>query len=123
MWHHVAGIVAAHFRRPYLNRLLQKLLREGSPGAANKVGESFVRPVFEARKRILEAGMAAGEFRQVEPELIGFAIDGACAQVFSSAASRRTVLGDGALSLDLMQRYAKSTADLIVEGLRAAPRA
>jgi TetR/AcrR family transcriptional regulator len=123
MWHHVAGIVAAHFRRPYLNRLLQKLLREGSPGAANEVGESFVRPVFEARKRILEAGMAAGEFRQVEPELIGFAIDGACAQVFSSAASRRTVLGDGALSLDLMQRYAKSTADLIVEGLRAAPRA
>lgn len=123
MWHHVTGIVAAHFRRPYLNRLLQKLLREGSPGAAEEVGESFVRPVFEARKRILEEGMAAGEFREVEPALVGFAIDGACAQVFSSAASRRSVLGDGALSADLAQRYAKSTADMIVQGLLARARA
>lgn len=119
MWQHVAGLVGAHFDRPYLNRLLQKLLREGSPEAAKEIGDIFHRPVFEARKAILEEGVASGQFREVDPQLIGFAIDGACAQIFSSAASRSAILGDGALTPELARRYGESTADLIVNGLRA----
>jgi TetR/AcrR family transcriptional regulator len=119
LWRHVAALVAAHFERPYLNRLLQKLLREGSPAAAAQLGEKFVRPVFERRKEILAEGASRGEFRDVDPGLVGFAIDGACAQIFSSAASRSTILGSGTLSADLARRYAELTADIIVQGVQA----
>ncbi|WP_408587935.1 TetR family transcriptional regulator [Novosphingobium sp.] len=117
---HVTGIIHAYYKRPYLNRLLQKLIREGSPSAAEEVSDFFVRPVAEARAAIILEGMASGEFRPVEPRLIGYALEGACAQIFTSSASREAVLGDGTLSPELVAAYAKSTADLIVRGLLSA---
>jgi AcrR family transcriptional regulator len=118
--HHVTGVIHAYYKRPYLNRLLQKLIREGSAEAAREVGEFFVRPVAEARSAIIAQGIASGVFRNVDSRLIGYALEGACAQIFTSAASRQAVLGDGALNSELVERYAKSTADLIVGGLLAS---
>lgn len=116
---HVTGIVQAYYKRPYLNRLLQKLIREGSQEAAEEVSAFFVRPVSEARTAIIAQGIESGEFRAVDPKLVGYALEGACAQIFTSSASRAAVLGDGKLDQELVSRYAKSTADLIVNGLLA----
>ncbi len=115
--HHITGIIHAYYKRPYLNRLLQKLIREGSREAADEVSDFFVKPVADARNAIIADGIASGEFRAVDASLVGYALEGACAQIFTSAASRQAVLGDGSLSSDLVERYAQSTADLIVAGL------
>jgi AcrR family transcriptional regulator len=117
--HHVTGVIHAYYKRPYLNRLLQKLIREGSLEAAEEVGEFFVRPVAEARSAIIAEGIASGVFRPVDARLVGYALEGACAQIFTSAASRQAVLGRGDLDRDLIDRYARSTSDLIVNGLLA----
>jgi TetR/AcrR family transcriptional regulator len=119
--HHVTGIIQAYFERPYLNRLLQKLIREGSPEAAEEVSDFFVRPVAEARSEIIQQGIKDGSFRDVDPRLIGYALEGACAQIFTSSASRKAVLGDGALTRELVDAYAASTAELIVGGLMLRP--
>jgi AcrR family transcriptional regulator len=119
MRRHVAGVISTYFERPYLHRLLQKLMREGSTTAVEEVNAFFVRPVFEARRQIIEEGMRSGEFRTVNPNLIGLAIEGACAQIFSSPAFRKAVLGDGAIDRVLVEPYIASTADLILNGLRA----
>lgn len=116
---HIKGLIEAYFERPYLNRLLQKLLREASPEASGKVGLSFVKPVVEARRAIIADGIARGEFRAVDANLVSFAIDGACAHLFSSVQSRRTILGEGALDHALVERYARTVSDLIVGGLLA----
>lgn len=116
---HVTGIVHAYYKRPYLNRLLQKLIREGSREAAEEVSAFFVRPVAEARTEIIAQGVRSGEFRAVDPKLIGYALEGACAHIFTSSASREAVLGNGILDLELVNRYARSTADMIVNGLLA----
>jgi AcrR family transcriptional regulator len=118
---HITGIIHAYYKRPYLNRLLQKLIREGSREAAQDVSDFFVRPVAEARSEIIAQGVASGQFRPVDPRLIGYALEGACAQIFTSSASRQAVLGDGALTRELVERYAQSTADLIVYGLLIHP--
>jgi AcrR family transcriptional regulator len=115
--HHVTGIIHAYLKRPYLNRLLQKLIREGSAEAAEEVSDFFVRPVAEARSGIIQQGVEDGSFREVDPRLIGYALEGACAQIFTSSASRQAVLGDGALTHELVDAYAASTAELIVGGL------
>ncbi len=114
---HVRGLVEAYYARPYLHRLLQKLLREGSPAASARVAETLVQPVAEARRAIVAEGVAQGTFRPVDPGLIGFAIDGACAHIFSSEQSRRTILGDGALDHALVRRYAREVSELVVNGL------
>ena len=118
---HISGIIRAYHQRPYLHRLLQKLIREGSHEAAEEVGAFFVRPVAEARRQIIGAGIKNGEFREVDPNLISFALEGACAQIFTSSEAREAVLGEGTMSDVLLERYATSTSDLIVAGLRAAP--
>jgi TetR/AcrR family transcriptional regulator len=120
---HITGIIRAYAKRPYLNRLLQKLLREGTHEAAAQVGSFFVHPVAIARRRIIEAGIATGEFRDVNAALVSFAIDGACAQIFTSPEAREAVLGDGAMNDDLLERYATSTADLFIAGLRPSSTA
>lgn len=120
---HISGLIEAYFERPYLHRLLQKLLREGSPAASAAIGMKFVKPVAAARHAIISAGIAAGEFRQVDSGLIGFAIDGACAHIFSSAASREAIFGTGALERALVERYAAEVSELITRGLLTDSRA
>ncbi len=117
--HHVTGVIHAYYKRPYLNRLLQKLIREGSREAAEEVSNFFVKPIAEARSAIIAEGIATGDFRRVDAPLVGYALEGACAQIFTSSASRRAVLGDGGMTKALIEQYAKSTADLIVGGLLA----
>jgi len=114
---HVLGVVRAYYRRPYLHRLLHKLLREGSRAAAALVSDFFARPVFEARRKILEDGMAQGYFRKVDPWLIAEALEGACAQIFASSASHAAALGVDQLNDEMVERYAQSTAELLVRGL------
>ena len=117
--HHVAAMVRAFHERPYLHRLLHKLLREGSRETTAVVTDFFSRPVADARRRIIEEGVAQGLFRSVEPELVGYAIEGACGHIFNSPASRSAVFGEGTLDPVMVERYANSTAELIVRGLLA----
>src|SRR3546814_2867425 len=85
---HIKGLIETYFERPYLHRLLQKLLREGSAEASGKVGIRFVQPVAAARRTIVAEGIRRGEFRtDIDAGLVGFAIDGACAHIFSSVRS------------------------------------
>lgn len=116
---HIKGLIEAYFERPYLHRLLQKILREGSPDASANVGEWFVKPVADARRTIIAEGIARGEFRRVDASLISFAIDGACAHIFSSIEGRRAVLGSGVLDRALMERYVGTISELIIRGMLA----
>lgn len=119
---HIRGMIEAYFARPYLHRLLQKLIREGSPEASQKIGQYFQGPVASARRTIIEEGIRRGEFQPVEIELVNFALDGACAHIFSSVEARRVLLGDGALDRPLIDRYVRTVSRLIIGGLSAPPR-
>jgi TetR/AcrR family transcriptional regulator len=114
---HIKGLIEAYFERPYLHRLLQKILREGSPEASANVGTWLVKPVADARRTIIAEGRARGEFRDVDASLVSFAIDGACAHIFSSVEGRRAVLGTGTLDRALAERYVKTVSDLIIRGM------
>lgn len=115
---HVNGLIETYFERPYLHRLLQKLLREGSPDASAKIAHALVKPVADARRTIIAAGTACGEFRDVDASLISFAIDGACSHIFSSIEGRRAVLGDGVFDRDLLERYKETISEFVLGGVR-----
>ncbi|MBN9002990.1 MAG: TetR family transcriptional regulator, partial [Rhizobiales bacterium] len=66
---HIAGIMKAYYRFPYMNRLIHLLLHESSAEAADEVSKFFVAPLLDFHRRLLAEGVAAGEFREVDPVL------------------------------------------------------
>ncbi|WP_324071102.1 TetR family transcriptional regulator [Sphingopyxis sp.] len=115
---HIKALVEAYYARPYLHRLLQKLLREGSAEVSRQIGDQFVAPVAQARRRIIAQGIADGEFRDVDARFVSLIIDGACAHLFSSAEGRRAVIGHGRLDRALVDNHARTVADLVTGSLR-----
>jgi AcrR family transcriptional regulator len=112
MRRHIVAVVETYFYRPYIYRLLHALLRNSTPKIAREVGDFFIRPLAEARKKMLQDGFKSGAFRKVDPMLTHCAIHGACANIF-------VVYGFQAVDEALCRRYADATADLIVRGLAA----
>jgi TetR/AcrR family transcriptional regulator len=114
---HIVGVVMTFFRRPYLNRLLHALIRNTNLAVAVQVSNFFVRPLAEARKRILNEGIERGVFREIDPMLAHCMIDGACAQLFASQTQLQVVFGIERIDEELSRRHAETVADLIIRGL------
>jgi AcrR family transcriptional regulator len=120
---HIAGIIKAYHRFPYLNRLIHRLLYESSEASAKEVSRFFAMPVFEFQRRLLEEGVAAGEFRKVDPVLFYISLIGACDHLFHGRTAMSPVLGIGAVTEDVRRRYVAHMTELICGGILKAPPA
>src|SRR3954451_21376036 len=92
---HVGGIIRAYHRFPYINRLIHYLLHESSQEAADEVSQFFVAPLLDFQRRLLETGVAAGEFRPVDPVLFYTSLIGACDHLFFGRHAMSRVTGVG----------------------------
>lgn len=116
---HIAGIVRTYSRYPYLVGLLNHLLRETQGDASERIKASFVTPLIDAQRRIVEEGVAAGQFRPIEPDHLYFIIVGACQYLFSSRVAFAEIMG-GKLADDALARdFPATVLDVILNGLRA----
>ena len=115
---HVTGIIRNHARHPYLNGLLNRLVRDSGNEASERIKANFVEPLINAQRRIIEQGVAAGEFRAIDPDHAYFLIVGACQYLFAT----RVPFGDlmnGAPSQDTFVRtFTAEAVDFILRGLR-----
>jgi AcrR family transcriptional regulator len=117
MRRHIAGIVNAYYRVPYLNRLIHLLLHQGSPATAKEVHRFFVGPLFEFVRRLLDEGVAAGEFRKVDPALFYISLYGACDHLFYSRQMNSQIVGSRSISDELRRRYIHHMTVLTLGGL------
>src|SRR3978361_2473785 len=67
---HIAGIIRAYHRFPYMNRLIHSMLHESSAEAADEVSQFFVAPLLDFHRRLLAEGIKAGELRTIGPGLV-----------------------------------------------------
>lgn len=120
---HVAGIINAYHRFPYLNRLIHLLLYESGDEAADAVSRSFVKPVFHFQRKLLEEGVAAGEFRKLDPVLFYTSLIGACDQLFHGRQAMSRALGIGGVTDEVRRRYIDHMTELICGGiLKVTPK-
>ena len=116
---HIAGIARTYSSYPYLVGLLNHLLRESRSDASERIKASFVTPLIDAQRRIIEAGVAAGQFRAVDPEKLYFVIVGACQYLFSSKVAFANIM-NGKLDDPQFERdFPATVIDVILNGLRA----
>ncbi|UOM34742.1 TetR family transcriptional regulator [Acuticoccus sp. I52.16.1] len=117
MKYHLSALIKMYFYRPYLNRLLTAVMRDGNEPAAREIALSYCAPIIEAYQRMVEDGVAKGEFKHVDAKFLYFTIIGACDQIFSARYVLRYVHGIEEVDDDLRRAYARQVIDLIMCGL------
>ncbi|CAL74848.1 putative transcriptional regulator, TetR family [Bradyrhizobium sp. ORS 278] len=114
---HISGIIRAYHRFPYMNRLIHYLLHESSPEAADEVSKFFVAPLLEFHRRLIEEGVAKGEFRAVDPVLFYTSLIGACDHLFFGRHAMSRAIGVGPVTDDVCRQYIAHMEALICGGI------
>jgi AcrR family transcriptional regulator len=115
---HIAGIVRTYSRYPYLVGLLNHLLRETQGEASERIKASFVTPLIDAQRRIVEEGVAAGQLRPIDPDQLYFIIVGACQYLFSSRVAFAQIMGGKPGDDTFAREFPATVLDVILNGLR-----
>jgi TetR/AcrR family transcriptional regulator len=70
----VAGLINTFQRHPYPARLFKELMCDPASDVAQEIAEAFVQPVIrvEKQKQLVNAGVAAGELRPIDPMMFYF---------------------------------------------------
>lgn len=114
---HVVGIVNAYYRSPYLNHLIHALLHESGSEVAREVSEFFMKPVIDFERRLLDAGVRAGEFRPVDPMLFYFALFGAIDHLFYGRHALLHGFGIDQVSDKIRQGLIGLVTDMVLGGV------
>ena len=114
---HIAGIIRAYRRFPYMNRLIHYLLHESSAEAANEVSKFFVAPLLDFQRRLLVEGVKAGEFRNIDPVLFYTSLIGACDHLFFARHAMSRATGIGPVTDEVCREYVKHMEALICGGM------
>src|SRR3954463_12094931 len=116
---HIGGIIRAYHQFPYMNRLIHYLLHESSEEAADEVSKFFVAPLLDFQRRLLETGVAAGEFRPVDPVLFYTSLIGACDHLFFGRHAMSRVTGVGPVTDEVCRDYIAHMEALVCGGILA----
>jgi AcrR family transcriptional regulator len=114
---HIAGIIRAYRRFPYMNRLIHYLLHESSAEAADEVSKFFVAPVLDFHRRLLAEGVKAGAFREIDPILFYTSLIGACDHLFFGRHAMTRASGVGPVTDEVCHAYIKHMEVLICGGV------
>jgi len=117
---HLNGIVDTYYRIPYLNRLIQTMVRDAAPERVHHIAEELLKPIANAQHRMIQQGIAAGEFRRVDPKLFYFNTIGAADGLYSNRFTFSAVFGGIPAADDtLHERYKAQTVQTLLAGLLA----
>ena len=114
---HIAGIIRAYHRFPYMNRLIHYLLHESSTEAADEVSQFFVAPLLDFHRRLLAEGIAAGEFRAIDPVLFYTSLIGACDHLFFGRQTMSRASGVGPVTEEVCRQYIRHMEALLCGGI------
>src|ERR1700710_1923248 len=114
---HIAGIIRAYHRFPYMNRLIHYLLHESSANAADEVSKFFVAPLLDFHRRLLAEGVKAGDFRNIDPVLFYTSLIGACDHLFFGRHAMSRATGIGPVTDEVCRQYIRHMEALICGGM------
>src|SRR6185312_7096295 len=93
------------------------LLHESSAEAADEVAKFFVAPLLDFHRRLLAEGVAAGEFRDVDPVLFYTSLIGACDHLFFGRQALSRAVGVGPVTEEVCRQYIRHMEALLCGGI------
>ena len=118
---HMAGVVDNFLAMPYTHRLLLRMIRESPREEAQRLADSYLKPMLGAYETLIGEGVAVGVFRPVDPRLFYFTVIGAADRFFTAQLVLRYCSDGGGDFLDegLRERYRAHLNDFVVSGILA----
>ncbi len=114
---HLSAVVDTFFRTPYIHRLLMRMIRECDAEEAQRLADSYLKPLLGAYERLISDGVAAGVFRPVDPQLFYFTVIGAADRFFSARLVLKYCSGTDVLDEALRDRYRAHLNEFVVAGI------
>ncbi len=118
---HLTGLVRAYHRMPYLNQLMQAMVRDASDTSARAIIDMLVTPVAKAQAAILEQGMASGEFRTIDPDLFYFQAVSSAEGLYVQRFTYEWGFDRGELNEETHRRNVRQTVDILMQGVVRQP--
>jgi AcrR family transcriptional regulator len=116
---HISKVVDTFYLVPYLNRLTMRMVRDSDEKEARRIADNYLSPMYRAYEQLIGDGVAAGVFRQVDPQLFYFTVTGAVDRFFSARLVLKHCFGQDTLTEELRDRYRQHTVDIIMAGILA----
>ena len=117
---HLEGILDTYYQIPYLNRLIQLMVRDATTERVHHIAEELLKPIANAQHRMIQEGIAAGEFREVDAKLFYFKTIGSAGGLYANRFTLSAVFGGIAKADDaLHERYKRQTVETLMAGLLA----
>jgi AcrR family transcriptional regulator len=114
---HIAGVVDTFYQVPYVQRLMMQLIGEAEPVEAQRLADTYLKPLYDAYDQLIREGVEAGAFRPVDPQLFYFSVIGAADRFFAARLFLRYCFGEDSLTEELRDRYRAHAIDLIMAGI------
>lgn len=116
---HVTGIIRTYARHPYLNGLLARLVRESGSDASERIKANFVAPLIDAQRRIVEEGIASGEFRAIDPDHCYFLVVGACQYLFATRVPFGSMMNGAPAQDGFVRAFSAAAVEFVLRAVRA----
>lgn len=120
---HIVAIVRTYALHPYLNGLLNLLLKDEKTASAQAIRGSFIVPLTSAQARMLRQGARAGVFRSIDTSMFYFMVVGACQYIFSTRVAVNHLLNGAPVDEKMTRAYADAVVDFVFNGILSERRA
>lgn len=114
---HVAQIIRNYRRAPYTTRLMAEVVSMSTAASARRLSSHFMKPLTDFYRRLIGEGVAAGEFRDVDPEFFFFSVVGACEFFFSAKRLLGSLSSQHSVDEQVEADFGRHTASLLLGGL------
>lgn len=114
---HISAVIDTYYTYPYLNRLLMRMVRDSAPVEAARIAELYLRPISKAYDDLINEGIIAGKFRNIDPQFFYFTVTGAADRFYTSRLVLRHCYNQDDFNETMRDRYREHTIELIMKGL------
>ncbi len=114
---HIGAVIDTYYAFPYLNRLLMRMIRDSAPSEAKRIADLYLKPLSDAYAELIDAGVKAGKFRDVDPQMFYFSVTGAADRFFNARQVLKHCYDQQDVSEEMRDKYREHTIELIMRGL------
>lgn len=119
---HLGGMIDTYYVKPYLNRLVQAMVRDAPDDRVRNISANLLKPVVHAQRMIIEQGIANGEFRNIDPMIFYFHTIGAADGLYSNGFTLQYVFGKSARPDKMLHSDNRAQIiDILMAGLLKNP--
>ena len=115
---HIRGMINTYFYHPYVNRLLHHLFTVEDGKFVKKINQDLVKPIADCQASILKQGQDSGLFKDVDPMLFYFHLNGASDQIFHNQTTLKATFGINNFTEEMKNDFINHLSETILGRIR-----